>query len=361
MFNRAVTFQSQNYQTLSEQFWKFAGKQCHGESPLYENLCLKIAEDKEILHLALHTRQGQPAPNMLLGAVQYLLLTKELNHPLAGFYYINRDNYDTASGEGLYPCFRSFCLDHGHEIQTLVSTKVVQTNEVSRCASFLPALLLGQTWNEHRPFHFIDAGASAGLCLLWEEYKYIYQPIGYCGTSDSSVQIECEVRGQIRFQLQTLLPHATTCLGIEWIPIDLENTDEIQWLRSLIWPEHKKRREVFDKSIQLAQRNKPQIVNGDVLQILPELCNTHSDGCAIYVLFSFSGYQIFPDGRATLGDFFSKLSENRNIFEISIGNFGHEIPRIILAEYNQGKSRREQTVALCDTYGRWIQLLPGEA
>ena len=64
---------------LSEQFKKFAVRECKESSQLYEFLSLKIAEDEEMLELASYTREGQPVPNLFLGAVHYLLLT-QLSH-----------------------------------------------------------------------------------------------------------------------------------------------------------------------------------------------------------------------------------------------------------------------------------------
>lgn len=61
-------------EALSVLFRNFALIECHLSSPLYQQLSLKIAQDDELLALASHARRGQPVPNLLFGAVHYLLL-----------------------------------------------------------------------------------------------------------------------------------------------------------------------------------------------------------------------------------------------------------------------------------------------
>ena len=67
---------------LAQRFRTFAERECRDSSPLYEYISLEIAKDPRILDLCRHARDGQPVPNLLFGAVHYLLL-KGIDHPLA--------------------------------------------------------------------------------------------------------------------------------------------------------------------------------------------------------------------------------------------------------------------------------------
>ena len=69
---------------LSRQFQMFAQQECQGSSPLYEHLANKIAEDEDLLDIASLIPQGQPAPNLLLAAVHYLVAIS--NDPLTNYY-----------------------------------------------------------------------------------------------------------------------------------------------------------------------------------------------------------------------------------------------------------------------------------
>src|SRR5690348_388185 len=71
---------------LARRFAHFAeGEAEEFFSPLYARLCRSIAIDPEVLALAATAQPDQPTPNLLLAAVQYLLL-KGIEHPLASFY-----------------------------------------------------------------------------------------------------------------------------------------------------------------------------------------------------------------------------------------------------------------------------------
>lgn len=65
---------------ISNLFRNFSIKECKGSSDLYEYLSMKIAEDEEVLTLSSYAQVGQPVPNLLLGAVHYLLLAGKEHH-----------------------------------------------------------------------------------------------------------------------------------------------------------------------------------------------------------------------------------------------------------------------------------------
>lgn len=114
---------------LSLRFTNFANIECKGSSQLYEVLSRKIAEDDEILEICSFARVGQPVPNMLLGAVHYLLL-KGKDHLLKEYYPSMVPNPKEI--EGAFVHFKDFCQIYRNEIISLLKIKLVQTNEVRR-------------------------------------------------------------------------------------------------------------------------------------------------------------------------------------------------------------------------------------
>lgn len=70
---------------ISVRFKNFAVLECKDSSKLYEHLSEQISEDEEMLALSSHAQEGQPIPNLFLGAVHYLLL-KGTEHELKHFY-----------------------------------------------------------------------------------------------------------------------------------------------------------------------------------------------------------------------------------------------------------------------------------
>jgi Uncharacterized protein conserved in bacteria (DUF2332) len=112
---------------LSRRIERFAWRECH-VSPLYERLSLGIADDPELLATAAQAKSGQPVPNLFLGAVHFLLLGG-VQHPIAHFYPSIPPT--ATSSADPYPSFRAFCLQYRHDILELISSRLVQTNELT--------------------------------------------------------------------------------------------------------------------------------------------------------------------------------------------------------------------------------------
>jgi hypothetical protein len=111
-------------------------------SPLYAGLSAHILEDPELLELAAEAPAGQPPPNLLFGAVHFLLL-QGVQHPLARLYPSLNGGRDI--GEDPFPAFRDFCLSNREAVVELVHRRRVQTNEVGRSSALQPALAVVAT------------------------------------------------------------------------------------------------------------------------------------------------------------------------------------------------------------------------
>ncbi len=147
---------------IADSFRWNAEHALRGASPLYEKLAYGVAKDADLLALAAHAQPHQPPMNMLFGAVHYLLL-RGLDDPLALFFADLARKPNTQDDP--FPIFRAFCLEHANELAALISTRRVQTNEVARCALFLPAFEWVARQLADTPFALIEVGSSAGLTL----------------------------------------------------------------------------------------------------------------------------------------------------------------------------------------------------
>jgi len=121
---------------LSERFMTFAERECKDSSSLYEHLATNIAKDLDLLKLATHSKPGQPVPNLLLGAVHYLLLSGR-EHELNAYYPSLVD--EPMEFSKAIKHFKDFCMQYEYEIIQLLESKLVQTNEVRRCAYLYPS------------------------------------------------------------------------------------------------------------------------------------------------------------------------------------------------------------------------------
>jgi len=206
---------------LSRRFERFARRECH-VSPLYERLSLGIADDPELLAIAAHAKPGQPVPNLFLAVVHFLLLGG-MQHSLAHFYPSIHPT--GASSADPFPSFRALCLEYRQDILELISSRLVQTNEVRRCGCLLPAFMHVTQQAGGRPLALVEIGASAGLNLLWDRYGYDYGIGRRYGNSCSPVLIVCGLRSDRHLPLPDVWPVVTMRVGLDLNPIDVRDPD----------------------------------------------------------------------------------------------------------------------------------------
>src|SRR5690242_16769048 len=104
-------------------------------SPLYSYLSQQMEQDLDLLALEGLVPRHQPCPITFFAAVNALLL-REQSHPLAAYYPCLTATPQLA--QGAYPAFRAFCLSHQHELEAMLPQMRLQTNEITRCANWLP-------------------------------------------------------------------------------------------------------------------------------------------------------------------------------------------------------------------------------
>ncbi len=337
---------------LAQRFERFARRECQ-VSPLYERLSLGVSGDPEVLAIAAQAKPGQPVPNLLLAAVHFLLL-KGVPHPLAAFYP-SLSPGSTLSADP-YPSFRAFCLEHRQDILELISTHLVQTNEVRRCGCLLPAFTQVAQHAKSRPLALVEIGASAGLNLLWDRYSYDYGEGRRCGDPGSSVQIACRLREHQQAMLPVVLPTVGMRVGLDLNPIDVRDPNAVLWLRALVWPDEGGRAELLQRAILVAQRDPPRLLTGNALDLLPEVVATVPNDQALCVFHTHTVNQFPPEARARLSALIADQATARDLYRISIEWLGEAHPRLEVVSF-AGGVLTEQLLAYCGSHGEWLEWL----
>lgn len=305
MIPEAVT--QSTIDALAQNFRQFAEIHCKGSSPLYERLSLSIASDEALLRLAAQVPPGQPVPNLLFGAVHYLLY-QQPRHDLARYYPSIAHSPQPINDAFAY--FRQFCLSQQTFIVDLFNTRRVQTNEVRRCAFLFPTFSLVSTLGSEKPLSLIEIGTSAGLNLLWDYYQYDYGFGTILGQQNSSVVIHSSFRGDKRPSLSSSLPVVADRMGIDLNIIDVREHQDALWFKALIWPEQQERTALLTNAMKVAQMHLPTLLTGE--------------RCPIY--------------------------------RISCEWLGTEYPQLTLNRYYHNE-QTETLLAHCDFHGRWIEWL----
>ena len=261
-----VSGDEEQLQKLAQIFKRFSEETYIGSSPLYATLSngdrrrYRCAGHRFIRSWAACAKpalRSRPLPASYVAQVDIL----------ASFYAsLTRDPRPISEA---YPQFREFCLAHESAIRDLLSTRLVQTNEVGRCAYLLPAFSLIADESPGLPLSLVDIGTSAGLHLLWDRYSYEYTGGVVTGERSSPVRIVAEVRGSNSPPIPGSFPSVAFRIGLDLNPVRLTDPDAALWLRALIWPEHERRAAQLKAAIGLAIDNTPTLIAGDALETLP--------------------------------------------------------------------------------------------
>lgn len=338
---------------LAETFRSFGRLECPGRSALYARLCEGIAGDPALLRLAAQTRPGTPVPNVFFAAVHFLLLGG-VQHPLAACY-ADITGSSSAAGDDPFPAFRDFCRQQHDALLRLVANRLVQTAQVRRCALLLPAFELVFRHAGERPLALVEIGASAGLNLRWDRYRYAYSDGRRCGPDDAPLELGTTLRGTGRPPLpQGTLPPVASRLGLDLNPIDVRDAEETRWLRALIWPDEAGKAQELERALAAAQADPPPLVAGDALDtLLPALAAAPADA-TLCVYHSFTVNQFSRAARKRLQALFAEQARRRDLFVIGVeGTRDGVHPRIDLATFHDG-ARTDETLATCDAHGAWL-------
>ena len=246
---------------------RFATNEARGNSPIYEAICLRIADDDAVLSLIATLPAPKRQPNLVLGAARYL----------------DAPSDDASS-------FVNWLREHWDEVRAVALSRATQTNEVGRCATLLPFIADAARAAGDGPIALVEVGCSAGLALYPDLYDYEYVSAGSEGGVDSGAGGErplltCVVAGALD-EMTNATPRAPTIAwrgGLDLNPLDVlsddpEALDNARWLRALVWPGQDERASRLAAAIDTVRRHvtshpedAAHIVRGDVVDDLERL------------------------------------------------------------------------------------------
>jgi hypothetical protein len=344
---------------LSNAFENAASELFTPGCPLYVELSEYVARDSDLLALSAYSRPGQAPAVLLLYSVHYLLLRGE-KHPLSEFY--SSLTSPPAPPKDAPPVFADFCRKYIREIKQLLQTRLVQTNEVRRCALLMPAIVLASQEAGPVPLALVDLGASAGLNLLFDKYGYDYGNGLYCGDLSSPVQLTCTLRGSLRPPIPRAMPDITSRIGIDLNPLDGRKHEDYLWLVAQLWPNDsfKVREERMQAAVELAHLSPPKMIAGDIVEILPEIISEIPADQAICLMHSFSFYELPNEVRAEIISTITHSAAKREILSIKLELSPSSLTiatQLELSRYQRDGKIDTRKLANCHNYGEWMEWL----
>jgi hypothetical protein len=167
---------------------------------------------------------------------------------------------------GAIDAFSQFCAARARALTELLSTRRTQTNEIGRCALFVPSF--ADIAERRGPLAHVDVGASAGLNLLIPRYDFVYDPGGAI-TTGSSVTITCSTRGDV--PVPGAHPPIAAAIGLDADPVDVGDPLQARWLEACVWPDQVERFERLGAAIEIANREGVDIRRGDAVETVAAL------------------------------------------------------------------------------------------
>jgi hypothetical protein len=240
---------------IAGQYTVFASDEARGSSEVYEILALAAANSGDLLEFIATFPVEKRQPNLFLAAVRRI----------CGIPW-NADD------------LRQFVRTFGAQIREVMLSHTTQTNEPARCAVLLP--LLAQL---PQPLALLEVGASAGLCLLVDHYGYDYGSarIDPTVSGDGAPVFSCQVSGAV--PIPKSIPRIAWRAGLDLNPLDVRSEHDAAWLETLVWPGQNERLGRLQAAINIARREPPKVVRGDLLTDLAKLAATAPSDATLVV------------------------------------------------------------------------------
>ncbi|MEM7021576.1 MAG: DUF2332 family protein [Pseudomonadota bacterium] len=232
-----------------------------------------------------------------------------------------------------------------------------QTNEVARCAVLVGGFAAAAE-RTGRPLALLEIGASAGLNLHWDAYRYVLGGTRW-GPEGASVQLEPEWRGASPTIGPVEVRHR---LGCDQAPIDPSNHGDRLRLRSYIWPDQTARLARLDAALDHAARQQLRVEQADAADWVLACLARRPDGHASVLYHSIVWQYLLAatqrrieDGLAEAGAAASAdapLAWLRMEPSSVVGK-----TELLLTTWPGGITER---LAYADYHGRWVEWLGGE-
>ncbi len=280
----------------------------------------------------------------LAGSLHALVLTSG-DPSLATAYPPN-----TADDDTLWTaCEEAFRRHEAFILERLKSAP--QTNEVRRSAALLPGFLTIAALTG-KPLVLSEIGASAGLNLQWDRYRYrlgnsLWGP-------DSTVVLEPDWQGDAPPSADlSVLDRA----GCDLNPLDPSSAEDRLRLSSYIWADQKDRLERTRNALEIARMNGLTVERADAIDWLRRRLAIPRRAAA-HVIYHTIAWQYLPDASKEEGEALIRragrdASDEAPLARLQLEADGKPDGAALTLEIRPSGERRE--IGRADFHGRWIK------
>ena len=282
-------------------------------SPLYVALIAAAADDFDAGGVVARLFAGIDAPPGAVPALRLMAALHELaltgREPELSAFYPSAGG--TRPPESAWPIARA-ALERNFDWIEPRLHRTVQTNEPGRSAALYP-VLLWLTAACGRPLRLLEIGASAGLNLICDRYRY---DVGELTLGDRSSPVRFDQPWQpapaIDLATAAAALRITHREGCDPNPLDPSSPDDRRRLIAYIWPDEPDRLARLDAALSVAAPRPPMVVRAQAIEWLPDALSRRRDGELTVVWHSVMRQYVTPDEwQALVAAFGVALAANR--------------------------------------------------
>jgi hypothetical protein len=260
---------------------------CHREgSSLYAKLLVDAAGDVEAggpSWEVLETFEPGPAPCdalgfKFMGSVHRLVL--EGRAPALAPYYPSVDG-DVGDGDP-WPAFRDTVAEHGDVLRQLLQLPV-QTNEVGRCRALIGGFLTVAR-ETNLPLRIMEIGASAGLNLRWDRYRYENGDDTWGDPASPVRLVDGFIEGRPELDIAAQIAERSGC---DVAPLDPGNDDDKMTLMAYTWADQIERFNLLRGALEIARSAPLSVEQADATDWLGSRLEASAPGLATVIFHSY--------------------------------------------------------------------------
>ncbi len=230
----------------------------------------------------------------------------------------------------------------------------MQTNEVQRSWALLPAFL---SLDAPR-LDLLELGSSAGLNLVWDRYRYRYAAGTWGRARRPTLELVGDERRAVPASLLSRSVEVVRRRGVDLEPIDATADEAKLLLRSFVWADQTDRLDRLERALAALAADPPELIQGDYVDLLPELLNDRVDDALLVVFQTASTQYLSPERYAELRE--SLAHADRPValdLNASTRGGGDEPRRWLRARGRDLPGQTQTMVARLGYHGQWLEWL----
>jgi hypothetical protein len=262
-------------------------------SPLYAGLMERAAQDAEaggLIWDVCRGHEGDPGEGALalrLFGAMHLLALEGRAPDLAAVY--------PSCGGGLdedgdpWPAFHA-TVEANQDRARQALDQPAQTNEVGRTAGLLGGFLTVAAATR-KPLRLLEVGASAGLLLRWDHYRYTAAGGWAWGPAQSPLVLEDAFTGEARPPAAPQTVEVAARKGCDLHPLDVTTAEGERLLAAYVWPDMAGRLQRLRAACAVARQVPVTLERMDAVEWLArELAETAEDTTTVVYHSVFMQY-----------------------------------------------------------------------